>query len=460
MLLFAENGWENYGGTPEKVTWEFAAGKWTNITATAGSSYPLPGAANDGGCMAWDPSGSYFLGLIGSTANIYDGATWKFSGGTWATTTAAVQSFVGFCSMAWDPVANEMVAYYPGYNSTHGHTVIWTGSTWTDISSSSGTASVGCVYSNELAWDAHDQEVVAFGGDTCSASANEAWTWAFSNGKWTNLTSGLTTSPPAGNPDAVAGVSGGALFMTEGTTVNAAPEFWFFGGGSWTSELVAADPTYGSPCQRVGSMMGAINGTTALLFGGDPIATTGSTACLASTGGYFNDSWQFNGVPALTTPSTGGTTSATGNGSASARPSLGCGSIMLSWTNGPPPSGTTLVNVTVYLYSGYSNGTVPIQVISTNGPISSLQLNGLACNSHYTWQIRDWYSSGSAGPLSGTFGFVTGGALATVPSSCLTCGGASSWWPWLLLLLVVVAATVGAYVWSRDSRRGGGRRIG
>ncbi|MGI0155991.1 MAG: hypothetical protein ACREDE_07680, partial [Thermoplasmata archaeon] len=122
---------------------------------------------------------------------------------------------------------------------------------------------------------------------------------------------------------------------------------------------------------------------------------------------------------------------------------------------------TTLVNVTVYLYAGDSNATVPVQVVSANGPATNLQVNGLSCGSHYVFQVRDWYSSGLPGPLSGTFGFFTGAALTSVPPTCLSCGSGPLLWPWLVLLLVVVAGVVVVLLLASGARRGGTtRRIG
>ncbi len=466
QLVFWDSGWENHG---YQMTWEFdnSTDTWTNDTSTTGSSHPNPAANAEVGCMTWDPVGGYFLAVAGMSALGATGAeTWTFSNHRWTNASLSLSDFGGTCSLAWDYADREAVLYYPDYFFDSAYTFIWTSSAWSNITTTSGTGSIGCVYGNAAAWDVHDREVVSFGGSTCGASKLVNWTWTFSGGAWTNLTGTLAPTPPAGRYDGVAGVSGGVFLMTEGSTVNVAPEFWFFGAGNWTQESVAFDPSYGSACQRSSGLMGAVDGTTAFLFGGDPIATSGSSPCYWSGGGYFNDSWEFTGTPALGGSGSGGLTSPPGNGTASPASggsggSLSCGSVVLSWTNGPAPAGTTLVNVTVYLYKGTTNDSAPVQVISTNGPASSLQVNDLECGARYVFQLLDWYSSGLAGPLSGEFGFATAAALGSVPPTCLSCGSAPSWWPWAVLALVVLVAVVAPLSLYSNPRRGErARRIG
>ena len=468
QVLFWDSGWENHPGAAYQQTWEFDNGTWTNDTTATGSSHPNPEPNAEVGCMTWDPLGDYFLALSGMTAlGATGGVTWAFSNHQWTNLSTDIPDFGGTCAMAWDYADNEAVAYFINAAFDAAYTYVWTGEGWNDITNSSGTPALGCVAGNGMAWDAYDREVVSFGGQrACSTSRNVNWTWAFSGGVWTNLTSELVPEPPAGQFNEIAGVSGGVFLMTEGSTFNVAPEFWFFGAGNWTQETVAPDPTHGSACQRNGGVMGAVNGTTAFLFGGQPIATSGSSPCHWNGGGYFNDSWKFTGTPALGSSGAGNTTSPPGNGTAS-HPSSGpggglsCDSVILTWSNGPAPSGTTLVNVTLFLYRGTSNDSTPVQIVSTNGPVSSLQVNGLTCGSGYIWQVRDWYSSGLPGPLSGAFGFSTEGTVTSPPATCLSCGTTLPWWPWLVLALVIVAAVGLVYAWTRGSpRRGDSRRIG
>lgn len=462
QVVFWDSGWENHG---LQMTWEFdnSTGTWINDTSTTGATHPDPAASAEVGCMTWDPVGSYFLAVAGSSTPAGTGAeTWTFSNHRWTNASIDLADFGGTCTLVWDYADREAVLYYPDYYFDAAYTFVWTGTAWSNVTISSGTGALGCVYGNAAAWDAHDGEVVSFGGAECGPSTVENWTWAFSEGTWTNLTETLGPVPPAGRYDGVAGVSGGVLLFTEGSSVNTAPEHWFFGARNWTQETVAPDPVYGSACQRSSPIMGAVGTTTAFLFGGDPIATSGSSPCYWSGGGYFNDSWEFTGTPALSSPGSGGSFPPPGNGSGvPSRDGISCGSEVIAWTNGPAPAGTSLVNVTVFLYRGTSNGSAPVQVVSANGPATSLQVNGLECGADYVFQVLDWYSGGLTGPLSGEFGFITAAAIPPSPPTCLSCGSPSSVWPWAVLALVILVAVVTVLLLVSGSRRGDrARRIG
>ncbi len=467
QVVFWDSGWENHPGNAYQQTWEYLNGTWTNDMATTGTSHPNPEPNAEVGCMTWDPLGGFFLALSGmTTLGATGGVTWEFSNHQWSNLSIDIPDFGGTCAMAWDYADNEAVAYFPNAAFSAAYTYVWSGEGWNDVTNSSGTPSLGCVAGNGMAWDAFDRKVVSFGGElACSTNRNVNWTWGFSGGVWTNLTTGLVPEPPAGSFDEIAGVSGGVLLMTEGSTVNTAPEFWFFGNRTWSSESIS-----GGVCQRNGGIMGAVNATDAFLFGGDPIATSGSAPCHWSGGGYFNDSWEFSGVPSLL--SGGGSGGSTGpppaNGTAShsapgGRGGLSCSSVILSWSNPPPPPAETLVNVTVRLHAGPGNASPLVAEISTNGPSSSVQVNGLRCGSMYSFQVRAWFSSGLASPLSGVFGFHTEGAVVPAPTSCAGCGSGSDLTAIALVVAIGVVVSLALLIlFARDRGRSGGagRRIG
>lgn len=150
------------------------------------------------------------------------------------------------------------------------------------------------------------------------------------------------------------------------------------------------------------------------------------------------------------------------NGTAIQAASLPCSSIIVSWTNGKVPSWLVLVNVTVFLRIGLSNDTAPVQVISTNGAVSSLQLNDLDCGTRYVFQVLDWYGGGLAGPLSGPFAFATAPSTVPLPPVCTNaCESPATWLPWVAIpavALIAVVLLVALSMRSRKERRG--RRIG
>lgn len=460
------NGCTFYNPPFAVVVWQYnsTTATWANLTTSSGASVlQYDGYNQNLGCLAWDPSGSgdwVLTAVNGSTNTEFDTFTLA-PGGTWAQSTAIVTDVVNaqLCSMAWWPGGNELVMLAMNAAETQPETETWDGSAWTNDSGANAAGSFPCfVEPPALAYDPASTDIVAFGGTAAECtSPTSQWIDSYTvqfDGTWTNLTSSLGSGTPPARTNALAATLGDGAAFFGGADVNHQyyGDTWYWSGGQWTNE----SPTPG-PAARSWAEGGPVSSTTAIAFGGCS-ATSGSPNCFSSPVTYSNDTWL------LTSPSSGGggsSSSPPANGTATTSASLGCGSETLSWTNGPAPAGTTLVNVTVYLYQGTTNDSAPVQVISTNGPASSLQVNDLECWARYVFQLLDWYSSGLAGPLSGEFSFTTADALGSVPPTCLSCGSATSWWPWVVLAFVVLVAVVALLSLYSNPRRGErARRIG
>jgi PKD repeat protein len=119
-VLFLGSQYPSGGYPTGSYTWTFSAGKWTNITATAGISPP----ARIFGMMAYDSSTSSVLVFGGFGGNrskpilqpVND--TWSFQGGTWqevATNSSPPVSAAGSVS---DDLADSVVVLFGGAGET------------------------------------------------------------------------------------------------------------------------------------------------------------------------------------------------------------------------------------------------------------------------------------------------------------------------------------------------------
>jgi len=106
---------------------------------------------------------------------------------------------------------------------------------WINVTRTGPNASPPGVYWGSLAYDAADQEVVAFGG--CDSSVcPQNYTWVFSQGVWTNITN-PHDAPPAritATMDYDPNMNGVLLFGGVGAS-GYLNDTWLFSGGSWTN---------------------------------------------------------------------------------------------------------------------------------------------------------------------------------------------------------------------------------
>ncbi len=174
-------------------TWTFANDTWSRLT-TATAPPPLYGFA-----MTYDASDGYVL-LTGGCCigGEISRETWTFQHGQWSNLTQSPSPVVDLDSgMTYDSILGEVV-FVGGYAEGFVSQATWTfhNGTWQRLYpavSPSNRAGVGLAYDGALKQD------VLVGGYTKVTKGvwvNLTDTWTYGGGRWQNLTSGLTESPP------------------------------------------------------------------------------------------------------------------------------------------------------------------------------------------------------------------------------------------------------------------------
>jgi PKD repeat protein len=299
-------------GGPLNDTWTYANGSWTNITSTAGNAPP----AQYGMAMTYDFGDGYVLtwGCPGPSPNTssFCNDTWSFVHGKWSKINATVHTPTGQSStelIPWDVPYTNMV-----YDAADGYvlltdgpvTVSYSGGVWRPFCADGGTnctRSIPGPPEAGIAYDASDGYVVSFGGGLGpSGQAPGDYTWKFSAGTWTNITS-MAGSPPAprfttsmiydNTTESV------LLFGGDNQLGHALNDTWTFQGGTWNN--LSASP---APQARYEGSLG-YDGSDggAVLFGGIGGTETnttwfwGTTPPLADLAITANDTTPLPGNP-------------------------------------------------------------------------------------------------------------------------------------------------------------------
>ncbi len=469
--------WANSSSVGPTVGWQWKNGVWANVTAASNDALVAKNLYNSAfmGCMAWDPGKSGFIAVLSNTntgpATGTPAYTYLFSGGVWSNLSEALTLPGGTtgaghyrpqCSMAWDPSASYMVlvmgiaisgVFSPDYT--------WTfGSTWANITATAGTPKIGNSEQESsalLAWDSTDSELVMMG--TSNWLFNLEATYTFAGGTWTNRTA---TTPYVPNNDGgglLLPLAGGILAYGGGTQASATcsnpdtglPYIWYFKGNAWSNEssggtfsiTTGSDSFAGAGCVAYrdwGPLGGAVASDSAFVFGGglDDLGTSPTNAS------YWFNATATNGTPQGPGPQPGPyntTVAPPGPG--------GCSIRVLSWTNPVSTTGQSVIRNSVFLYDSSGN---LVSSTSTIGSAASALLVTPASGQTYLAAVQSWFSATQPSQLSGIVSFVSG---------CL--GGAigifSQFSVLSLLFLLIIALAAVVYSVSRR-RRGGGRRVG
>ncbi len=249
-VLYGGNSVQSNGamGPPLNDTWIFRDGVWSQVP---GPSPP----ASTGGQMAYDSEDGYLVEANG----LDHPGTWRFSSGA-----------------------------------------------WTDLGSSAGVGPPGR-FGGAFVDDPRDGYVLLFGGTNnpsgagCGGCPGEFDdTWAFSGGRWTNLTDRSPDLPPARD------LFGAAFDATDGYILSLAGydsafggvgsnASWTYRGGSWT--VATASPLPDGPCARWGAAAAYDDSLNeVIVYGGvDP----DGNPC-TSVVSYENGSW--SSAPAFLEP--------------------------------------------------------------------------------------------------------------------------------------------------------------
>jgi len=211
VVMFGGDHW--FGDSSyEANTWEWdgTAQTWTNESPQGAEGVTIPSARRFHS-MAFDAGRNVvvmFGGSKGQDPEYYLDDTWEWDGTTWAnvsptTGTAGTDwpSARRGSYMVYDP-DRAVVVLFGGefdYNSIYYNDVWeWDGTTWTDVSPTSGTAGVDFPEERRfhaMAYDTARDVIVMFGGanDDGGLMFDDTWEWDGTAGAWTEVT-------PVGTP--------------------------------------------------------------------------------------------------------------------------------------------------------------------------------------------------------------------------------------------------------------------
>ena len=275
-------------------TWAFSGGAWSNLTASAGKAPPPRGQAQqvddraDAAVILWGGLGASWLN-----------DTWSFSGGSWsrvAATGAPCQCWYFTEARTVYDAADGYVMLVAAQNATRGPYELvyrYSAGVW-------GSYATAGIPSDRflpgLAYDAHDHEVVMFGGTSYApqpGTAPQNDTWTYRAGNWTSWDGPgpgprISASLAYDAGDGYVLLFGGWIvppFSSNSAPITGVNDTWKFQRGVWTELHPVRAP---SPRFAAGLVDDLADGYL-LLFGGT--ATTGSSMPLADTWEFLNGSW-------------------------------------------------------------------------------------------------------------------------------------------------------------------------
>ena len=190
LLLFGGVGSSLYGDT-----WEFSAGKWTQLTGANS-----PGGRWDSG-MTYDATDGYvflFGGLGGTYGLTALNDSWSYLGGAWTpiSTSTAPPLVTNAVQMTYDSEDGYVLLLTTVGVATY-QTIfwIWSGGAWTNVTSLMGSLP-SPQWGGILIDDTYDGYVLLFGGQLASGYNHFSnSTWSYVSAVWTQLSP--PSSPPA-----------------------------------------------------------------------------------------------------------------------------------------------------------------------------------------------------------------------------------------------------------------------
>jgi hypothetical protein len=225
-------------------TWKFSAGTWSKIST---KSAPSPRA---GAGFTYDVADGYML-LVGgesSTAPYNLNDTWKFVGGQWARVGAiGLPSLSVLPELVYDPQDGFVLAtFLNGSSLTTASTWSYLAGTWKDLHLSLNPPVDGA----SLAYDQRDGYAVLFGGVTANGPIFSNQTWEFTNKSWKNISGSVGISPPGRWFGAATYDNGtGRIIVVGGFEANRTGfqfvdnDVWAFSGGKWTNLTTVPGPS-------------------------------------------------------------------------------------------------------------------------------------------------------------------------------------------------------------------------
>ena len=213
-----------------------------------------------GASMAYDTATGQlvlFGGPSGPTTRLPT-TTWVWSGTTW-TKLAPSQSPPGRsrATMAYDAHTDQLIVFGGlGTSGPLSTTWSWNGSTWTKLSPSQSPPERSGA---SMAYDAHTGQLIVFGGLGTTGPLSTTWSWNGST--WTKLAP--SQSPPERSGASMAyDAAIGYLVLIGGSTLSATT--WIWNGTTWTKLSTATRPL----AHTYAPMAYDASGSYLVLFGG------------------------------------------------------------------------------------------------------------------------------------------------------------------------------------------------
>lgn len=234
--------------SPISETWEFHAGRWTNLTSTVGAAPPA-GAL---GFMTYDSEDAEVLLAEAAplTAPPSLPQTWTYSGGHWANATVAGGPQIpgGFTQPPWlgasdDPRDGYVLVYnsLPGLRSGEPETWAYRAGSWTNLTAGAAPSPY-LIYFNAFLLDSTIDTVVVQSACISTAGyscAHQDATFEYESGRWTDVTPsvvpGVRLGPSFADDPSDGGVMvvGGCCWIDLSGLSLPWQDVWVFSGGVW-----------------------------------------------------------------------------------------------------------------------------------------------------------------------------------------------------------------------------------
>lgn len=255
--------------------------------------------ARQGGAMAFDAKDGYLLLFGGCGRSCPMSDTWKYQGGIWVNLTsqlvAAPPPRTG-AAMAYDAHDGEVVLF-GGTGATGVLSDTWTfvGGVWSPLATAGAAPSPRSAAA--VAYDPLDAQLLLFGGlSTTGGPLGDLW--AFANGVWTPLNGSASPVPAARSGAGFAfDTTDGYAVLFGGTGLCGTPcgDTWTYVAGHWTNRTATSGV---APAARAGPIVGDDAGRGQIvLYGGSNTTVLGDTWTYAA-GAWSADTGNFSETPA------------------------------------------------------------------------------------------------------------------------------------------------------------------
>lgn len=273
-----------YSNGPLGDTWIFKNNTWTQLALN------VTPAARWYFSMVWDAYDGYVLLFGGRNLNSDFNDTWMFNGTAWTQLNLAVAPPPMTSGRIAYDAHDGYVVMYGGYSIMAGapayYNTTWTfrAGAWANQTANVHNAPPDPHVVTYAAYDALDRVVLLFGGTSAgnAACTTPGHTWIYTGGKYANISRRVGTAPPLIEGSRMmaydAGFPGVVLYGGwDGSYCRFSNQTWVFHNLTWTLHKLAYNP---GPLWDADF---ASNGHIVLLFGGNTVPYTGGQSKLTWT---------------------------------------------------------------------------------------------------------------------------------------------------------------------------------